>query len=61
MANLGPGFDALGLALDLWNEAEFTCTDDKQISISPSRAKAQIYYRPTPLTRDPRGRSADDL
>ncbi len=23
-ANLGPGFDALGLALDLWNEAEFT-------------------------------------
>jgi homoserine kinase len=22
-ANLGPGFDALGLALDLWNEAEF--------------------------------------
>ncbi len=23
-ANLGPGFDALGLALDLWNEADFT-------------------------------------
>ncbi len=23
-ANLGPGFDCLGLALDLWNEAEFT-------------------------------------
>jgi len=23
-ANLGPGFDALGLALDLWNEAQFT-------------------------------------
>src|SRR5512146_3232434 len=22
-ANLGPGFDCLGLALDLWNEAEF--------------------------------------
>ena len=33
-ANLGPGFDALGLALDLWNEAEFTCTDDKQIHIT---------------------------
>src|SRR5688500_14812474 len=31
-ANLGPGFDALGLALDLWNEAEFTPTDDKRIS-----------------------------
>lgn len=23
-ANLGPGFDCLGLALDLWNEAEFS-------------------------------------
>ncbi len=23
-ANLGPGFDCLGLTLDLWNEAEFT-------------------------------------
>src|SRR5512143_3518636 len=25
-ANLGPGFDALGLALDMWNEAEFVQT-----------------------------------
>ena len=33
-ANLGPGFDALGLALDLWNEAEFTPTNDKQISLT---------------------------
>ncbi len=32
-ANLGPGFDALGLALNLWNEAEFSCTDDSQISV----------------------------
>jgi len=32
-ANLGPGFDALGLALDLWNEAEFIPTNDKQISL----------------------------
>jgi homoserine kinase len=32
-ANLGPGFDALGLALDLWNQAEFTPTNDKQISL----------------------------
>lgn len=23
-ANLGPGFDALALALDLWNEASFS-------------------------------------
>ncbi len=27
-ANLGPGFDCLGLALDLWNEAEFTLTGE---------------------------------
>ncbi len=33
-ANLGPGFDALGLALDLWNEAEFTPTNDRKITVS---------------------------
>lgn len=33
-ANLGPGFDALGLALNLWNEAEFACTDDNQIIVT---------------------------
>jgi homoserine kinase len=27
-ANLGPGFDALGLALDLWNESTFEPADD---------------------------------
>jgi len=27
-ANLGPGFDCLGLALDLWNEARFTLGGD---------------------------------
>ena len=32
-ANLGPGFDALGLALDLWNEAQFVQTRDKKISL----------------------------
>ena len=32
-ANLGPGFDALGLALDLWNEAEFIPTQDQKISV----------------------------
>jgi homoserine kinase len=35
-ANLGPGFDALGLALNLWNEAEFKCTDDSQIRVTVS-------------------------
>jgi homoserine kinase len=28
-ANLGPGFDAMGLALDLWNETEFSLTVPK--------------------------------
>jgi len=32
-ANLGPGFDALGLALDLWNETEFIATKDEQITV----------------------------
>ena len=26
-ANLGPGFDVLGLALDLWNEVDFELND----------------------------------
>ena len=33
-ANLGPGFDALGLALNLWNEADFTLRDDCQIRLT---------------------------
>lgn len=32
-ANLGPGFDALGLALDLWNETEFVRTDDARLEV----------------------------
>jgi homoserine kinase len=28
-ANLGPGFDSLGLALDLWNEMEVSTTGDR--------------------------------
>ncbi|MEN8241068.1 MAG: homoserine kinase [Chloroflexota bacterium] len=32
-ANLGPGFDALGLALDLWNEAEFSFRDEGQVGV----------------------------
>lgn len=33
-ANLGPGFDTLGLALDLWNETEFSQTKDNKITVS---------------------------
>jgi homoserine kinase len=32
-ANLGPGFDALGLALDLWNESAFELADDFSVYI----------------------------
>jgi homoserine kinase len=34
-ANLGPGFDCLGLALDLWNHAEFTLSGESvQVEIN---------------------------
>lgn len=33
-ANLGPGFDAIGLALDLWNETEFIETTDQRFVVS---------------------------
>jgi homoserine kinase len=33
-ANLGPGFDALGLALDLWNEAAFVSMKNQKISVT---------------------------
>ena len=32
-ANLGPGFDALGLALNLWNETTFTPRQDGKIMV----------------------------
>jgi homoserine kinase len=35
-ANLGPGFDTLGLALDLWNETRFSQTANPGVSISIS-------------------------
>lgn len=33
-ANLGPGFDALGLALDLWNEAVITLAIEYSVQVS---------------------------
>ena len=35
-ANLGPGFDTLGLALDLWNETEFSQDGTGKLSLSIS-------------------------
>ena len=32
-ANLGPGFDTLGLALDLWNESTFEAADDFMVYV----------------------------
>lgn len=40
-ANLGPGFDCLGLALDLWNEAEFTL-EGIGVQLSASGEGAQM-------------------
>ncbi len=33
-ANLGPGFDCLGMAVDLWNEVEFAVSDKTTIQVS---------------------------
>jgi homoserine kinase len=33
-ANLGPGFDSLGLALDLWNETEFSQAGRKKLNVT---------------------------
>jgi homoserine kinase len=38
-ANLGPGFDALGLALDLWNETEFMPAESFSLNIEGEGAK----------------------
>jgi homoserine kinase len=38
-ANLGPGFDALGLALDLWNETEFHPAESFSLLIEGEGAK----------------------
>jgi homoserine kinase len=41
-ANLGPGFDALGLALDLWNETEFTVHADNRIIVRVTGEGADV-------------------
>jgi homoserine kinase len=39
-ANLGPAFDCLGLALDLWNETEIAIGDETRIEIEGEGAEA---------------------
>jgi homoserine kinase len=38
-ANLGPGFDTLGLALDLWNEAEFQLAESFSLLVEGEGAE----------------------
>jgi homoserine kinase len=38
-ANLGPGFDALGLALDLWNETTITLTKEFSVKVQGEGAE----------------------
>ena len=46
-ANLGPGFDALGLALNLWNEADFVATDEKILDMQKLLASTEgIWVEP---------------
>lgn len=41
-ANLGPGFDALGMALDLWNETIWTPTSDGEIRVTIAGEGADV-------------------
>lgn len=45
-ANLGPGFDCLGLALDLWNEAEF-CFEGEGICVEIHGEGAGVLSKKT--------------
>lgn len=52
-ANLGPGFDCLGLALDLWNEVEATpgrpsADDDSNLILRAARAVYDAVAEPYP-------------
>jgi homoserine kinase len=52
-ANLGPGFDCLGLALDLWNEVEATpgrlsADDDANLILRAARAVYDAVAEPYP-------------
>ncbi len=44
-ANLGPGFDALGLALNLWNETEFLATQEGGVRLTIEGEGSEILPR----------------
>ena len=47
-ANLGPGFDCLGLALDIWNEVEFEEADEMTYQVTGEGAE-KLNHRPKNL------------
>jgi len=54
-ANLGPGFDALGMSLDLWNEFEITADDETTVN-SPQDADVTVICEGEGATELPQGR-----
>ena len=59
-ANLGPGFDALGLALDLWNEVVFSrpttrCPRGIATTAAPIEASVSMTPQCTPPWTMPSG------
>jgi homoserine kinase len=50
-ANLGPGFDALGLALDLWNECSFSAAPEFAVEVSGEGAERLPNHRDNLIVR----------
>lgn len=50
-ANLGPGFDCLGLALDIWNEVQFEESDSIRFQVTGEGAE-KLNHRPKNLLTD---------
>ena len=50
-ANLGPGFDCLGLALDIWNEVTFEESDSFRYQVTGEGAE-KLNHRPSNLLTD---------
>ena len=50
-ANLGPGFDCLGLALDLWNEIKFEEADQTTFQVTGEGVE-KLNHRPKNLLTD---------
>jgi len=50
-ANLGPGFDALGLALDLWNETTLTPAKDFSVRVKGEGAERLPWGRKNLIVR----------